>query len=187
MQQKIHLTDAVELFYLDIKARQFTKNTQRFYKERLSLLLAWCKANGVEYLQDLTHIHIRKYIVSYQDRRLSSSYVNGHARAIRAFLNYAVRDELIDKSPFAKVEMPKLSKKILPALTGDQVRKILDHCKSERDEAIIMFLIDSGCRASEAIALNVADVDLSTGSVTVTQGKGQKDRVTLLESAPASS
>lgn len=180
MQQRILLSDAVELFFLDAKSRRFTKDTQRFYKERLSLFVTWCKGNSVEFLQDLTHIHIRQYLVSLQERGLSSAYQHNNARAIRAFLNYCVRDELIDKSPFAKVAMPKLAKKILPALTADEVRRTLDACQNERDEALILFLLDSGVRAQEAIVLNVADVDLSTGSVTVHQGKGQKDRITYI-------
>jgi len=180
MQQRILLSDAVDLFYLDIKSRRFTKDTQRFYRERLSLFLPWCKTNGIEVLQDLTHIHIRRYLVSLQERGLSSAYQHNNARALRAFLNYCVRDELIAKTPFAKVEMPKLAKKILPALTADEVQHILDSCKNERDEALILFLLDSGVRASELVALNVGDVDIATGSVVVHQGKGQKDRVTYI-------
>lgn len=180
MQQRIPLKDTVELFYLDVKARHLTTSTQRFYRERLSLFLTWCDNNNVVSLQDLTHIHIRQYIVSLRERGVSSAYQHNTARAIKAFLNYCVRDELIAATPFAKVPMPKLQRKILPALTPNEIRRILDKCHNERDETIILFLLDSGVRASELIALRVGDVDLSTGCVNVRQGEGQKDRVTYV-------
>lgn len=181
MQQKTTtLKNAVELFLLETKYRRFTPDTQRFYKERLALLVTWCESKGVLTLQDLSSIHLKEYLATFVDRKLSSSYQHGHARAIRAFLNYSVQDGLLDVSPFAKVRMPKLEKKILPALAKGEIRRVLQHCKTERDKAIIYFLLDSGCRASEAIELNIGDVDLSTGVVNVQNGKGQKDRTTYI-------
>ena len=41
-------------------------------------------------------------------------------------------------------------------------------------------MLDSGCRASEFVALNVGDVNLRSGAVMVRAGKGDKDRVTRI-------
>ena len=49
-----------------------------------------------------------------------------------------------------------------------------------RDYALLLALLDTGARASEITALNVGDLDLSTGSVVIRQGKGRKPRVTFL-------
>lgn len=180
MQQGIPLSDALEFFLLDIQSRRFTAHTLRFYRGRLSLFVEWCNEQGINHLEEVGASHIRKYLASIQQRGLSSAYQHGFARAIRAWLNFCVRDELIESSPFDKVKMPRLEKKILPALTSAEIKTVLQTCSTDRDKAICLFLLDSGVRASEIIALNAGDVNMETGVVNVRQGKGQKDRVTYI-------
>lgn len=178
MQQKTSLADALELYLLDCAARNLTESTQTFYKSKLSLFIAWCEQQGVTLLTALTPHHIRRYLVEARERDLSSQYQNNLARAIRAFLNYTVRDGLLEKTPMTNVKMPKIQNKILSAYTDDEVAAILDSCETTRDTALVLFLLDSGARASELIALNVGHVDLKNGTVTIEDGKGQKGRVT---------
>lgn len=181
MQRGTHLfLTALDLFLLDCEARRLTEATRSFYHGRLSRFIRWCEAQGLESVQDLTAHDIRRYLVHLQRRQLSSQYQHGLARAIRAFLNYCVRDELLEKSPFAKVQMPRLEKKILEAFSPEEIKLILKSCRSERDRALCLFLLDTGVRASELIALNVDDVDLKTGMVIVRLGKGQKGRTTYV-------
>ncbi len=177
-QRPVTFSDAFELFILDCKSRRFTRKTLQFYEGRLSLFLRWHGEDKP--LNELTSTDIKKYFISLQERDLSSAYVHSFGRAIRTFCNYCVRDELIEKSPFARVKMPQLEKKILPALTSEEVDTILDACINQRDKVIVLLLLDSGLRASEAVKLNVADIDMRTGSVTVHQGKQQKDRTTFI-------
>lgn len=177
-QRLTTLADAFELFILDCKSRRFTRKTLLFYQGRLSLFFRWC--GEAKPLHELTSTDIKKYFVTLQERELSSAYIHSFGRAIRTFCNYCVRDELLEKSPFAKVKMPILAKKVLPALTADQVDAILGACMTKRDKTLMLLLLDSGLRASEAVNLNVGDIDIKTGSVTVHQGKQQKDRITFV-------
>ena len=174
------LSDALDLFLLDCEARRLTVATRDFYRLKLSLFVRWCGDQGITTLQQLTAHDLRRYLVSLSRRELSSQYQNNLARAIRAFLNYCVRDELLAVSPFNKVQMPRLEKKILAALSSGDIQAILRSCSSERDKAMCLFLLDSGVRVSELVALNVADVDLTTGVVLVQLGKGQKGRTTYI-------
>ena len=173
-------SDALDLFLLDCEARRLTVATREFYRLKLSLFVRWCDEQGIKTLQQLTAHDLRRYLVSLSRRDLSSQYQNNLARAIRAFLNYCVRDELLAVSPFNKVQMPRLEKKILTALSSGDIQAILRSCSSERDKAMCLFLLDSGVRVSELVALNVADVDLTTGVVLVHLGKGQKGRTTYI-------
>jgi len=50
----------------------------------------------------------------------------------------------------------------------------------DRDRALLLSLLDTGCRASEFVALNVGDVNLHTGAVLVGAGKGGKARTTFI-------
>jgi site-specific recombinase XerD len=180
MQKRITLKIAHDLFILECQSRRFTAHTLRFYRGRLSLFLRWCDAEGIDELADLTHHHIRKYFISVQDRGVSSSYQESFARAIRSFLNYCVRDELLDESPFKKVQPPRLEKKVLAAIDKASIKLIIEACKTERDKAICLVMLDSGVRASELCALSVGDVDMISGEVKVQMGKGQKGRVTYI-------
>ncbi len=180
MQQKFTLSDCFELFALENKARQFTEHTLDFYDQRLTRFVDFCAEQNISCVDEVRPLHIRKFFVSLQEQNLSPHYVHSFARAIKTFFNYCVRDELLDRSPFDRVQMPKLPRKQKKALTPAQVKKILHACKYQRDKALITFLLDSGVRASECIALNVGDIDMRTGAVSVKQGKGQKDRTTFI-------
>jgi integrase/recombinase XerD len=176
MDPRIRLKSAFELFILECQSRRFTAHTLRFYRGRLSLFLTWCERREIEWLTDLTHHHIRQYLVEVQESGVSSAYHHSLARAIRAFLNYCVRDDLLPASPFRKVQMPRLEKKVLEAVSREDINAILKACRYERDKAIILLMLDSGIRASELCALNVGDVDFTTGEVIIRHGKGQKGR-----------
>ncbi|MEZ4868118.1 MAG: tyrosine-type recombinase/integrase [Caldilineaceae bacterium] len=178
MQRKTSLADVLELYLLDCAARNLTQSTQTFYKSKLDVFITWCTDHGVTDLEALTPHDIRRYLVDARGRGLSSQYQNNLARAIRAFLNYAVRDGLLEKSPMSNVKMPKIKNKILSAYTDEELGAILDSCETQRDTALLLLLLDSGVRASELISLNVGHVDLYSGTVTVEDGKGQKGRVT---------
>lgn len=177
-QRPTTLADALELFILDCKSRRFTRKTLLFYQGRLSLFLRWC--GETKPLNELTSTDIKKYFVALQEKELSSAYVHSFGRAIRTFCNYCVRDELLPENPFRKVKMPTLAKKVLPALTAEQVKAILAACVAQRDKTMLLLLLDSGLRASEAVKLNIGDIDMKSGSITVRQGKQQKDRTTFI-------
>lgn len=176
----LSLCDGLDMFLLDCEARRLTQSTRQFYRAKLSVFIRWCSENGVENLCDLSAHDVRRFLVHVQRRQLSGQYQHNLARAIRAFLNYCVRDEFIDESPFDKVLMPRLEKKILQPLSPAEVSSVLRSCICQRDKAICLFLLDSGVRASELISLNVGDVDLSTGAVVVRAGKGQKERLAYI-------
>jgi integrase len=82
-------------------------------------------------------------------------------------------------SNLVKFDMPKLSKKRLPVLTADELQQIIKACNL-RDKALVLFMADSGLRRQELINLNWGDVDFATGLIRVKQGKGQKDRVSVI-------
>ena len=73
-----------------------------------------------------------------------------------------------------------MPKEILPAFSPEDVRELLEACKALRDIAMILFMLDTGVRASEMVALSVSDLDSVSGAVQVKQGKGRRDRVVFL-------
>lgn len=171
MQQLITLENAVDIWLVDCSSRNLSKATIIYYKRSLKLFVEHVE---IKNLCDLKPHHIRQYFISLRERGLASYSQHDYARAIRAFCNFCVAEELVTVSPFKNVKMPKMDKKILPAFTTDDIKRILKACADERDKTIVLFLLDSGVRVSEFLALNVGDVDNSI--VKVSHGKGAKDR-----------
>lgn len=176
-QHKTTLQDAIDLFLIDGQSRRFTKHTLQWYRESLRRFVQHMDSQGITHLDDVTVHHIRAFQADFLEK--SASYAHNQSRAVRAFFNFCHRDELIEKNPFTKVKMPRLPEEIKRALTGNEIRKILHATETERDRAIIMVLLDSGLRAAELLNLNVGDLD-ENGTVTVHQGKQQKDRITYV-------
>jgi integrase/recombinase XerC len=174
------ILEVLEFFQLDNRSRRFSPNTIAFYDFQIGQFQAWCDANGVTDLESVSAHTIRYYLVALQDKGLKDTSVNAAARAIRRFLNFCVQEELIESSPMAKVRMPRIDRRILPALETDEVNALLEAAGNDRDKAIVLFLLDSGCRSCELVALNGADIDTQSGEVRIRQGKGGKDRMVFL-------
>lgn len=108
------------------------------------------------------------------ERELSDSYIHGHARVIKAFLNFLEQEEYIDKAP--KFSMPTISRKQLPVLDGKDLQKVLGACEIVRDLALVMLMVDTGVRRKELCDLNWGDVNIENGLVNIQEGKGGKAR-----------
>lgn len=173
MHRKTTTKAALDLFLLDCKARRLTPSTQDFYRTKIQTFF---KELDIDTLQDVTSVHVRVAFAALADRGLSGQTQNNVARAIRAFFNFCVAEKLLLSSPLANVKLPKVEKKVIQSLTKPEIRAILKACDHERDTAIVLFILDTGVRASELIALNAGDLDMETGTVSIRRGKGQKQR-----------
>lgn len=174
------IRDALDLFLLDCQIRRLTTATIAFYKDKASRFVGWLADAGATQLEDVTSTHIKKYMVSLQERGLTDHSQHDYARVVRTFFAYCVRDELLRESPFAKIKMPKVAEDLPVVLTDDEIRTVLQTVELQRNLMIVHFILDSGVRAAELLALNIGDVDMQTGMVTVRLGKGQKSRLTSI-------
>jgi site-specific recombinase XerD len=168
-------TDALQIFLLDGKARRLSVQTISWYEKRLGWFQTWLAVEGVEDVPSITANHIRAYLAEMAERGWKDWTLHGSARCIKAFLNFCVAEGWISSSPMSRVRMPKIDEDILPAFEPDQVRKLLKLAEYERDKAIILCLLDTGCRASEFLGWTGEDVDTTLGVVKV-RGKGRKER-----------
>ena len=80
------------------------------------------------------------------------------------------------------MKQPKLDKKVVDALTDEELRDLIKACHGKRfidrrDEAIVRFMAETGCRAGEVIAMRADDIDLHRGIATIRRGKGGKGRI----------
>jgi integrase/recombinase XerC len=179
-QKQHHLIPHLDAFLLDQEASHHTVATREFYSYTIGPFITYLSEQGIEALDAITPTHIRGYLISLEKRGCKDTTQHDHARGIKAWLNWLVTEGELSASPMAKVKMPKREGKILPALTPDELRILLDACPKTaiglRDKAILLGLLDSGLRASEFTALSIGSMDTKTGLCKV-HGKGHKERV----------
>ena len=171
--------EALAIFMLDMKARRLSTHTLDFYESRMNQAFAWFKKREITHVGQLTANHIRTYLGSLDERGLASHSQHAAARAIKTFCNFCVNEEWIDTSPMKRVRMPRVEEEIHPALEPEEVQKLLDASQNERDKAIILCLLDTGCRANEFLSWTGGDLDVEHGTVKVL-GKNRKERLVYL-------
>jgi integrase/recombinase XerD len=89
------------------------------------------------------------------------------------------------RNPLQKIKPPKVDIKPLEPVPLEHIRAMLETCKrgkftDERDRAILLFLLDTGVRAGELLALDRQDVDIITGDTIVRKSKSRKPRTVFL-------
>jgi site-specific recombinase XerD len=102
-------------------------------------------------------------------------YVN-----LKCFFNWLVEDGAIEVSPLDKIPKPRVQTEQVQPFSQEQINALLKAARSsynpKRDEAIVLFLYDTGVRASELCGLTMRDIDLSSRHAYVL-GKGNKHRL----------
>jgi site-specific recombinase XerD len=108
---------------------------------------------------------------------------NGKAKfylCLRALCNWLHQNGYTSTNPIKQVSPPRIQKRLLPAVSWEQLEILLHHCHCERDKALISLLWYSGMRISEAINLKASDFDWEEGTVVVL-GKGNRYRKCLAD------
>ena len=114
-----------------------------------------------------------------------STLLTYHAR-LSAFFTWLETEEFIEASPMENVKPPIVRRDQIQPFTEDQVSSLLEAAKEakypKRDLAILLFLLDTGVRASELCGLRMQDIDL-IGKKAVVLGKGNKHRAVFFSRA----
>lgn len=116
---------------------------------------------------------------------LTASSAGRTVVAVRGFHKFCVREGLTAVDPAAAVKPPAPPQRLPKALSVDEVTRILSAAAgaeaepavlATRDAALLEFLYGTGARISEAVGLDVDDIDLDSNAVLL-RGKGSKERV----------
>jgi len=178
-----------------VSERNLARNTQRSYRDTLSLLLPFIAAKvhkGVDQLaiDHLTPENVRRFLQHLEDtRRCSVPTRNQRLAAIHALARFIAERAPehvewcghIRGVPFkraAKISITYLEKSEMDALLAAPDR---NSAQGRRDYAVLLFLYNTGARADEAAQLKIADLRLTHvpqrdhSSVQI-RGKGNKLR-----------
>jgi integrase/recombinase XerC len=124
---------------------------------------------------------VRSLMGRLRDHNYCKSTIARKLATLRSFYKFLVRRGYLTNNPVAPIRTPKQDKRLPKCLEVDQIEKLLANPDTStllgaRDRAMLETLYSTGIRVSELIALDIADVDLTTNVVRVA-GKGKKRRV----------
>jgi site-specific recombinase XerD len=124
---------------------------------------------GTEEIRTFLHYLIK-------DRQGSSSSINQHYSALKFLYETTLGLEW----ETAQIPRTKRPKKLPVILSMEEVRQVLACVHTLKHRSVLTTIYSGGLRLQEALDLRVADIDSERMLIRVRQGKGQKERYTLL-------
>ena len=158
--------------------RGLSPRTRKVYRGQVR---RFARATGLD-PEEISAEQVAEYLrVISEEKGVSRSYHSQALSAIRyLFVHVLGRPMVMEKIP-----RPKRSRRLPFVLSRQEVSRMLDVCRSPQEKALVMMLYSTGVRVGELVRLRRADVDRDRRMVRVRQGKGAKDRYTLLSDRAA--
>lgn len=163
-QEEAMLTiDAIQRFLVYLSAIGRAEKTIRSYDERLRRFQRFSEESEKTIIEKVTADDLDAYIVHLR-KSLSPVSVAGYAQAVKTFFRWCVQRGYITTSPAAHLRKPKVESAARnKAIRDEDFHALLSTARLEvrvMETAILLFLLDTGCRAGELCSLDITDIDL---------------------------
>ena len=188
------MKDILKDFLQHLRRRDVSRHTIAAYENDVATFLkhtSHIRQKPVESLAaaDVDAFAIRAFLGELHKQRISATSSARKLSAIRTFVKYLRREELVEDDPSALVAAPKRPETIPSHLTIAEMNRLLEMPDSSmplgrRDRAILELFYASGLRLSELVGLDMEDVNVSARMVRV-MGKGRKERLVPFNTSTA--
>ena len=157
----------------DLQIRHYSPTTIRLYLHSVAEFARHFQKSP----DQLGPEHIRQYqLFLIKDKQASQSTCVQLVCALRFLYTHTLdRKIAIERIPF-----PRRERRLPLILSREEIKALLEAPLSLRDRAVLAVLYGSGLRVTEAAQLKPSDIDARRNVLWVRQGKGRKDRQTLL-------
>ena len=160
-----------------LTANKKSKNTIKVYVDHINKFLNFVNKEDTE----ITYADIFTYQASISDK--SANTVRQCIAAIKSYFKFLKKVKIIDEDPSIEIERPKANPKPKHYMTEEDIEGMIANARTDRDKAIVKFMVSTGVRISEMINITLDEYHeaINNGSheITIT-GKGNKDRVIYL-------
>ena len=161
----------------DMEMRGFSKHTKASYYRKAKEITEYFKKP----MRQVKIEELRDYLLKYlrQERGLTEKSVNYYNNVIRF-----IYDVVIDV-PINKRQLPlyKGKRRLPKILSNEELNVFFNACENYKYKTIFMMIYGSGLRISEATNIRVADIDSKNMRIFVRNGKGERERYTVLPKA----
>ena len=158
----------------DMKLRNFSDYTYDSYLGKTKDMMRYF---GKE-IENLTTEELRNFLLKYlkDERKLSDRSINYYNSVIR-FVYEVTLDKVLNKK---QLPMRKKKKTVYKVLTKEELSTFFNVIENHKFKTIFMLIYGSGLRIGEVVNLHVGDIDSKKMRIFVREGKGNKERYTIL-------
>ena len=162
----------------DMKIRDYSEHTISAYVSAVYRLAAFYDKSP----DKLGREEVRTFLVDLvEDKKVSWPYY----RQVLAALRFLYRHVLRRGEVVEDIRGPRPEKKLPIVLSVEEVSRFFKALPSLKHRTILMLAYGAGLRVGEAVRVRLADIDRQRKVLRVSQGKGKKDRYTVLSPALA--
>lgn len=159
----------------ELKSRGYSEKTIKAYCGQLHRFFAFMQ----EREDSLIHA-VKTYTRQLLEQEKSPAYVNQAISAVKFYYEAVCG---IQESTIGGFVRPKKVKKLPNVLSQGEVLKLLGNIANLKHKSILFLTYSSGLRVGEVVRLRFQDIDIERKTIFINQGKGKKDRYTLLSDA----
>lgn len=170
--------DLLEQVRKGLVLRGYSPRTRKVYLGHIRRFVAACpRVTDPEARMDEILRCTRAHVMDLVDGRdVSRSYHNQVVSALRFLFEHVFGQPAVA----LKVPRPRKEQRLPTVLSTSEVMRIVQSVRNPKHRALVMLLYSAGLRAGEVIRLRPGDLDRERGLIRVREGKGNKDRHTLL-------
>ena len=161
--------------------RGLARNTVSAYRRDLRPYVEVMGDRGRQDVAAITPRDVAAYVRDLSSVDLAPASIARKVSAVRGLHRFLLTEDLVSDDPTSSIETPRRLESLPKALSVEDIEALLDAPNGAlplgvRDVALLEFLYASGARVSEAVDLDIIDVDLDN-RVAVVTGKGDRQRV----------
>ncbi len=171
---KTDIAELSEQTRMEIRTRHYSRSTEKTYMYWIRQFIYF---NNMRHPLEMNEREVQTFLSHLTTRKNFSASTQNQALSALLFLyRHVLKQEIGD---FHEIVRARKSRRLPVVLTVDEVRAVFKNLDGEM-LLIARILYGSGLRLSECLQLRVKDIDFEMNQTTVRDGKGKKDRITML-------
>ena len=176
----MRLEEACKSFLSRCVALNLAEGSVAWYRHILRAMTLFLAGHGAQNLEEVTPTLVRDHLTELRRKGHASETVFRTYGGMRCAFRFWKREGLLAKNPMELVERPRRERALIRPMSAEQASRLIEMPNTQsiqglRDRAMMMLMLDSGLRISEALTLESGRVDWLNCAVSV-MGKGRKER-----------
>ena len=165
---------AMRMVSAKLTVARYSESTHRTYQYMFREYLRWLYPRPMHQISRWNIIQFQNHLIN--TKAVSRSYQNQSINAIKFYLEHVLGHE----RQFINIERPKKTMRLPTVLSLEEVQGILKNTTNLKHKAMLTTLYSAGLRVGELLALKMGDIDSDGMRIWVHEGKGVKDRISVL-------
>ncbi len=158
------------------ETKDTSANTEMSYRRDLVKVDKFMAQRGISKLQSITEQDLKDYIADLSAQGFKAATISRNIASIKAFFHYLKAQKIVERDVSVSLHAPRIEKKVPEIMTQEEIDALLaqpsgDSPKEIRDKAMLELLYATGIRVTELITLRVSDVNMSNGTIVLSDNK----------------